>query len=234
MKRPSNLSESLHLRLNSYALAASAAGVGVLALAQPAEGKIVYTPADVTIGWLATYNLDLNHDGINDFKIVNFTFNPTSPFGDTLLVSARHLNKVERGTQGFAHYAAALPKGVPVGNSAKYFAGHREVMAACASSSEAWGPWVNVRSRYLGLRFKIHGGIHYGWVRLTVQIVNPPLKPPELVTAVTGYAYETISGKAIITGKTQGRDVITVQPASLGALAAGASGLHAWRAKESQ
>lgn len=38
------LSDSLHHRLNSYALAASAAGVGVLAVAQPADAKIVYTP----------------------------------------------------------------------------------------------------------------------------------------------------------------------------------------------
>jgi len=32
-----------------YALAASAAGVGALALARPSEAEIVYTPAQVTI-----------------------------------------------------------------------------------------------------------------------------------------------------------------------------------------
>jgi hypothetical protein len=41
----SNLSDSVHLRLNMYALAASAAGVGALALARPCEAEIVYTPA---------------------------------------------------------------------------------------------------------------------------------------------------------------------------------------------
>ncbi len=40
---PSKLSDSLHQRLNSYALAASAAGVGLLALVQPAQAKIIYT-----------------------------------------------------------------------------------------------------------------------------------------------------------------------------------------------
>jgi len=45
MKRKrGTLSSSLEHRLNSYALAASAAGVSFLALAQPAEAKIVYTP----------------------------------------------------------------------------------------------------------------------------------------------------------------------------------------------
>src|SRR5579863_10427884 len=63
-----NLSDSIHHRLNMYALAASAAGVGVLALAQPIEAKIVYTPADVKIGYIP-YNLDLNHDGVVDFQI---------------------------------------------------------------------------------------------------------------------------------------------------------------------
>jgi len=38
---------SLEHRLSGYALAASAAGVGVVALAQPTEARIVYTPAHV-------------------------------------------------------------------------------------------------------------------------------------------------------------------------------------------
>jgi hypothetical protein len=47
MKRPrriaSSLSESVQRQLNMYALAASAAGVSLLALASPAEGRIIYT-----------------------------------------------------------------------------------------------------------------------------------------------------------------------------------------------
>ncbi len=68
-RTPSTLSESLHQRLNSYALAASAAGVGVLALAQPAEGKIIYTKAHVVIRSASRdqYILDVNHDGVADF-----------------------------------------------------------------------------------------------------------------------------------------------------------------------
>jgi hypothetical protein len=43
---------------------------------------------------------------------------------------------------------------------------------------------------------------------------------------LTGYAYETVPNKTIIAGKTKGADVITLESGSLGALAAGASGLH--------
>src|SRR5215813_7373274 len=74
MKRPSQpraaavLSKSLNHQLNTYALAAGAAGVGLLALSQPAEPKIIYTPAHIKY----PYSLDLNHDGIIDFYLPAF------------------------------------------------------------------------------------------------------------------------------------------------------------------
>src|SRR5579864_169375 len=64
----SRLSENLDKNLTAYAIAAGAAGVGLLALAQPADAKIVYTPAHKNIG--AQTFIDLNHDGINDFKLI--------------------------------------------------------------------------------------------------------------------------------------------------------------------
>ena len=68
-RKTAKLSTSLSHNLNMYALSASAAGVGVLALASPAEGKIVYTPAHKSIIPNHTIPLDLNHDGIIDFAI---------------------------------------------------------------------------------------------------------------------------------------------------------------------
>jgi len=57
-----------------YALAASAAGVGVLALPQPGDARIVYIPAHVSIvGPHGSYPLDLNHDKVTDFTISNTT-----------------------------------------------------------------------------------------------------------------------------------------------------------------
>jgi len=64
--RTEHLAESVHHKLNAYALTAGAAGVGMLAGAQPAEGRIVYTPAHVAVQGVG-YNLDLNHDGVPDF-----------------------------------------------------------------------------------------------------------------------------------------------------------------------
>jgi hypothetical protein len=66
-RKTTNLSESVHHQLSMYALAAGAAGVGILALAQPGEAKIVYTAAHTPIR--AVVNLDLNHDGLPDFEL---------------------------------------------------------------------------------------------------------------------------------------------------------------------
>jgi hypothetical protein len=55
--KTAELPRSLHQQLNSYALAASAAGVGVLVLAQPAEAKIIYTKAHHLIPPNTHYNL---------------------------------------------------------------------------------------------------------------------------------------------------------------------------------
>ena len=69
----SNLSDSIHQQLNMYAVMASAAGVGMLALSQPAEAKIVYSPAHRLIESGQTVSLDLNHDGKADFSFENYS-----------------------------------------------------------------------------------------------------------------------------------------------------------------
>jgi hypothetical protein len=64
----------------------------------------------------------------------------------------------------------------------------------------------------------IEGKVHYGWARLSTP---KDWDRNQRWATLTGYAYETIPNKPIITGKTKGPNVITVQEGSLGALAAG-------------
>jgi hypothetical protein len=103
-----------------------------------------------------------------------------------------------------------------------------------------------VTNRYLGLKFKIKGKIHFGWARLSV------VGRQRITATLTGYTYETIPGKAIKAGQTKGtaddptnsdlgpdaslNSFIsdTQQPATLGALAMGAPGLSIWRREESE
>ncbi len=210
-RAPIGLSDSVHHQLNMYAVAASAAGVGMLALVPPAEGKIVYTPAHKIVGINHALPIDLNHDGIHDFDVLNLTHNSTTPFGDYL--AAEPLNSgneilVQRTNRGYA--AAALLAGVSVGPRAKPFQAGRDVMAYRSTSDSAisGGPWKNVSKRYLGLKFLIKGKTHYGWARLNVTITN------EVNATLTGYAYETVANKPIVTGKTNSE-------AALGMLARG-------------
>jgi hypothetical protein len=48
-----------------------------------------------------------------------------------------------------------------------------------------YGPWVNVKDRYLGLKFQIKGNTHYGWARLNVKVSKTTI-----TATLTGYAYE--------------------------------------------
>jgi hypothetical protein len=236
-RTPSRLSDSLNHQLNLYALAAGAAGVGMLALARSAEAKIVYTPTHHVIGEHSRYGLALNHNYV-DFYISNGSLKTTNhSWGQAWLAVRQGTvsgNAVE-GTSGQGYGAAALKQGMRVSSQRRFLVDGMMVGACrgiCGITSSLTystnGPWDNVRNRYLGLKFKIKGKFHYGWARLNVKVYKRLAK---ISATLTGYAYETIPNKPIIAGKTHGKDVVTLQPASLGALAAGANGLRTWRQK---
>jgi hypothetical protein len=225
-----NLSSGLEHRLSAYATAASAAGVGILALAQPADAKIVYTPAHQKLPLNQVFYLDLNHDGTNDFGFFARLSGETCPAraatceswdaADLFLYPQVKGN----GVMGKAPYASALRAGAPIGPKAG-FNTSRGFMGGVSYFSRAKysGPWADsgkpVDNRYLGLEFMIKGKIHYGWARLNVRIYRHPKSTVDAV--LTGYAYETVPNKRIIAGRTKGPDN---RQGSLGALAAGTAG----------
>jgi hypothetical protein len=240
MKRKGgSLGPSLERGLNMYAVAAGAAGVAVLALAQPSEAKIIYTPAHRKLSLNEDFFLDLNHHGTNDFRfhITTSGEDCTAPHRGTCeswdaAVFFVYPQVKGDGVVGTKPYASALRAGVSVGSKAGFNTSRGSMGGVeYLNGLRYYGAWADsgrpVDHRYLGLEFIINGKIHYGWARFNVRIYRDP---ESTVTAVlTGYAYETIPGKPIIAGKTKGRDVITVEPSSLGRLAQGASGISAWR-----
>jgi hypothetical protein len=244
--KPSKLSESIHGQLNQYALAATAAGVTLIALVQPAEGRIVYTKAHRVIELKQHCDLDLNHDGKIDFIIKDSSHNLTSGGWWSLFVSAVAGNEIAGSFGKYGFLASALERGARISKS-RNFSGRAKMFFNCSGSGcypyspRTSGNWINVTNRYLGLKFKVRRKTHYGWVRLSVRYV--PFST--LSATLTGYAYETIPNKPIIAGKTKGLDGMSVggpdaavtkpipKPASLGALAMGAPGLSIWWRKES-
>jgi len=227
-KAPSKVFESLNQQLSMYTRAASAAGVGMLALAPSATAKIVYTPAHMKIvqnGGLISF--DLNHDGIPDFGLSNKYMATTSrAYGTLQVVQERQTNEIWGASIRGILCAAALPKGTQIGPKGQFQKDPASgLVMALASFDTYFGQWLKVKQAYLGLKFVITGKTHFGWARVKINIQGTSIN-----ATLTGYAYETIANKPIIAGKTKGPDV-ALEPASLGHLAQGASAVSAWRPK---
>lgn len=243
-----DLSDPVHQQLDAYALAASAAGVTLLALSQPSAAKIVYTPTHQIIGKNSSYPLALDHKTA-DFIISNSNCSYGSRCNS---VRYAHLavfaaswpwsgNEVE-STGSNQYLAAALKAGARISGARRFFRGvsmASQFLGFTVTHTRTRGAWVNVSDRYLGLKFKINGKFHYGWARLSVKVIKGQFK---ITATLTGFAYETTPGKAIIAGATKGADDAepaaslnrhAPEPATLGALARGAPGLSIWRKEES-
>ena len=100
-RKTGKLRQSAQHDLTVYALAAGAAGVGVLALAQPSTAEIIYTSAHQTIRPNHRFAIDLNHDGITDFTIQNIfrdggSRSFLSPLEDGGSTRRRRSNRIQR------------------------------------------------------------------------------------------------------------------------------------------
>lgn len=243
---PVALTHSLDHKLFGCAAAASAAGVSMMALVQPSQAEIVYTPTNQTISInRGPVALDLNNDGVADFFLTN-----TSRFYTGAFASRRGAAFPTGGGSIRLHrldifpqpgnrvlitggsYASVLRASRKVGPADKWY-DTRAWMEICSSGSflSDRGPWRDVKARYLGLAFSVGGETHFGWARLNVS----RLKGSCQITAVlTGYAYETIPGKSIAAGETSGTAKVSDEEraTTLGTLALGSVGV-AWRRDES-
>jgi hypothetical protein len=249
-KQSVQLDAALEKRIRSYVLTATASSVAVLALAKPSRAEVVYTPANQSI-WDNGGYLDLNNDGIVDFRFVPLRYSSHSTCAFAVFYGVYIIPTEGNGIRGGVLSASALPSSILVGRNPQKFGDARELMAGgdyvrflCTSSRspdvEIIGQFANTRNRYLGLQFSISGELHYGWARFNVTDNGGSVS-----AILTGYAYETTPGAPIFTGNEFGnelkespqplkqdaeRPVIPhANPATLGRLAQGAQGLAKWR-----
>ena len=233
--------ENVHHRLSLYSAAAAAAGVSLLALAQPAEGSVVVTKANIEVNFQTS--LDLNHDGVNDVMLINDIANYDHSFYGTFAAAPLNGGKVMGGNRGMlGPYASALAKGANIGPSAHFSssAARQQIIlerfngsASASTFITYYGPWKpGSGPHYVGVKFLIKGQVHYGWIQLNISSA-------EGIKTVTAYAYETVANKKIGAGATSdaadaaeiSRQAIpksTTGP-SLGMLALGAPGLDLWK-----
>ena len=246
-----NLTDSVNRKLNMYALAAGATGVGALALAQPAEARIVYTRTHQVTSPQQVLAIDLNHDGIKDFGISTSYAGGSGFFSVGLKVYQYYIGHANRiAGKGDA---AAFRAGAQIGPKRLFSYNNHQMAREQFNQGQRFhvsGPWANtgngVKNHYLGLKFIIKDQVHYGWARLTVTLGNHAVLG-DVEGTLTGYAYETIPGKPIIAGniiagKAEGTHEISVEqpnaaflktpvsgPATLGLLALGSPGSSIWR-----
>jgi hypothetical protein len=238
-------SESIDHRAKLYSIAAAAAGVSVLALAQPAEGEVVVTQKTIPIPTNSYFGpyfpptpISLNNDGINDFSFSIYSFAYHS-FHDDLTVWPLQGGAVVASPNEFGgFYASALAAGAKIGPSAHFSSNKLTDIeraqgfdASSHYSRKLYGNWSNNPvNHYLGVKFLIDGATHYGWVRLTVTT-----RPHGFKATITGYAYETVANKRILAGEKEGQPQAQIErhpSAALGMLALGADGLQMWRREE--
>jgi hypothetical protein len=224
------LGASLEKALVAYAGAATAASVGFLVLAPGAEAKVIYKKVNKPILLNTILPLDLNHDGVTDFTLVDshatYSF---AAFGYLTVFPNKIQNKIMgpvRSATGFYWAASALSTGVQIGSQGPFAPGAKLMVGVVYAGarrktprnpSSCFGLWPNVTNRFLGLKFRISGKVHYGWASLDVTCANI-----QVTGTLTGYAYETKPNQPILSGQTQEGQAASRAGGSLGHLARGA------------
>ena len=258
-KKPT-LSGTAEHGLRLYSLAAAAASVSALALAQPAEAEIIITNKTIPIHANTNVFLDLNGDGVNDFEfflsnyysIGQFSFNNLYVFAgaDPVIGSGRYASAMLRGAKigPGGPFVRTYAYGVPI--EASFLCTQNcGVKSGYSFDQVLEGKWGGGHpNRFVGVRFKINGKTHYGWVRLTVTVKHKGSgKGPKgsFSATITEYGYESVANKSCGAGLSgpsiPNADRTRAMPEqgsvrktgpALGALAVGAEAMPLWRRDE--
>jgi Secretion system C-terminal sorting domain len=185
----------LEQRIFNYSLTAGL----ILAAQSNINASVVVTssghglPATVNSGNIS-YGIDFDGVGGNDISIsysyyVHAGGSPRGPF-----LFAKNLGAADANFYGkvygsfFNPYPLSQnnPNGVPSAPSSKWGRNGSGVgsLAFINSAAGVFGYWVNQTDKYLGVKFKISGVVHYGWVKMSISADSK-------TATITSYAYET-------------------------------------------
>ncbi len=221
-QRPSLLDEVLEQRMLLYALAAGATLAATSACAPSAQAKVVFTPSNVTLAQNQSLSIDLANDGTVNFTLAN-RLSPgrfrrqgmqrppgSNAWGDSMYVSGATASDVELEQPPVenSQQLAAFESGARIGSDRPRK--QEGLMAEFFSyyGTFVFGPFANVKQRYLGVRFLINGNVHYGWIgfrSITDNFMGG------VSATLLGWAYETEPDTPILAG-------MPVMPPELGSL----------------
>jgi hypothetical protein len=222
--KPASLAAKLDKDLFGYALTATVAGVGALALSPAVEAKVIATPANISVPLNGgAVQIDLNGDGVADVTVSATSFidsfggsvrprgkapSKGKPllggiFEDHLFCSALRSNGIGvNGTQFGKDLAAAMAGGARIGPALPFAGGKlamQGIFGCGCGTTFSYGNWLGDHPPhpYLPVKFTdTTGALHYGWVRIIIT--------GHVQATIVGYAYETIPNKPITAGVTHG------------------------------
>ncbi len=203
------MKKQLSIKLSRYAAMAGSA-----AFATSAQAEIVYTdiPDQTFSNSGQFYDLDLNNDGIPDFKLTltksqgssTFTtyYGGTSNFAfvmNLIDIEPAGNNEVQITGGYYSNFAKALNINAPINQQANWGGNLTNLGAYTFFSfsgftfNSSMGSWGNQTNKYLGLKLLVSGKTYYGWFRLDVANKYASF-------TIKDYAYQDYSGIMIKAG----------------------------------
>lgn len=195
-------SKTLAENLRNYSILAGS----ILTSSLTAHGQVVYTNIipDKELGGVPpssfpeteTELLDLNNDGIFDFKISLSIYGTNAAadgynFKEKMDNNGNLYNLVGTYTVEYRPFLVKLDcnDSVPLNNNFYgFFYGNFAYQFPVAVAYN----WQNVHDKYVGLKFKVGDDFHYGWIRFDVNTAD---SVPNLI--MKDYAYEETANKKI-------------------------------------
>jgi len=159
--------------------------------------KVVYTYVDTTLAsqpdeFWAEYNIDMNHDGSDEFflhhayqgNIVCEIYSNINAFGNEVLVSNPEYIPIvpimlDKGTIIKEELVNWYDSYNGFSTSAMYFNAN----------------WFGQEEKYVGVRFKINNFYHYGWICLSIPADTAYIR-------IKDFAYDDVALTEIIAGET--------------------------------
>ncbi len=225
--RAKSLSSSLNQRLNSYALAAGAAGVTILAGSHPMEAKVINEFINFPLTGNQTYDFNPAKESTTPFYFVGTFINRTNDFWNRAFFQPNSAGASAVVSAG--GYVQELASGALIGPSQNWGKGAK---SGVLFTYGPYGGGTKDHHRgdfgqpgFIGFRFTIAGKQHYGWVRLKFSVQNGPDGTKVTTTQIVNCAFETIPGQSIRAGQTNDAE----GAGSLGALALGSQGFSSGR-----
>ena len=219
MRRTANskLPPRIDRQLNGYCVAASAAGVALLACALPAEARVICRKTSDSLLGTQTIPFNPANEKFPPFNLAQtFSRFSSSKYGTYYGNRAFFTPNTQAANDLLASNGlpAALTKGAVIGSKGKFGKGNSYGMLF--TYGQIFGGTVNhhrgnfplTKVGYLGFKFSISGKSHFGWARLRVDV-----KKPQTTTKLLSFGYETIAGKAV-----RARACTTVEESTAGDL----------------